>query len=77
MYTNRKTNKIYNLGFTVYEKLKQSEKQETITIIFTKGKEELIVDDIDRINIYDDCMNIFFKDKTSMFVNLYQITTIT
>ena len=76
MDTLRKTNKSYGLGFTAYEKLRQSDKQETITITFSKGKEDLLVENIERVNVYDDCINIFFKDKTSMFINLYQVTTI-
>lgn len=76
MDTQRITKELYGLGYVAYEKIRQSKKQETITIIFTKGKEELTVSEIERINIYNDSMMIFFKDKTSMFINLYQVTTI-
>jgi len=76
MKINRVTNQINGLGYSAYEKLRTSDKQETITIIFTKGKEELMVADIERINVYDECITIILKDNTSIFINLLNVTQI-
>lgn len=76
MKINRVTNQINGLGYSAYEKLRTSDKQETITIIFTKGKEELMVGDIERINVYDECIRIALKDDTSIFINLLNVTQI-
>lgn len=62
------------LGNVAYLKLANSKKNETIEIIFTKGKVEIIMDDVDRINVYENSMNIYFKDKTSKFINLHNVT---
>ena len=35
---------------------------------------EIIMDDVDRINVYENSMNIYFKDKTSKFINLHNVT---
>lgn len=76
MKINRVTNQINGLGYSAYEKLRTSNKQETITIIFTKGKEELMIEDIERINVYDECITIILKDNTSIFINLLNVTQI-
>ena len=76
MNINKVTHKINGLGYSAYEKLKSSEKQEMITIIFTKGKEDLIVEDIERVNVFDDCMIVILKDNTSTFINLLNVTQI-
>lgn len=76
MKINKVTNQINGLGYSAYEKLRTSDKQETITIIFTKGKEELMVADIERINVYDECITIILKDNTSIFINLLNVTQI-
>ena len=65
------------LGNTVYKKLYDSKKQEIIEIIFTKGKLELNVEEVLRINVYENSMHIFLKENQSIFVNLYTVTTIT
>lgn len=74
MDINRKTNDVKSVGFAFYEKLRKSNKQEIITIVFTKGKLDLEVSSIDRVNVYDNSMNIFFKDDTSKAINIYNIT---
>lgn len=74
MKTQRNTNEVNGLGFVAYEKLRQSEKQEIITIVFTKGKLELETKNIERINVYDESINIFFKNNESKYVNLQNIT---
>ena len=76
MNINRITHQINGLGYSAYEKLRTSDKQETITIIFTKGKEELMVEDIERINVYDECITIILKDNTSIFINLLNVTQV-
>ena len=76
MNINKVTHKINGLGYSAYEKLKSSEKQEMITIIFTKGKEDLIVEDIERVNVFDECMIVILKDNTSIFINLLNVTQI-
>lgn len=74
MKAQRNTNEMNGLGYVAYEKLRQSEKQEVITIVFTKGKLGLETKDIERINVYNDSMNIFFKDNTSKYINLQNVT---
>ena len=74
MKAQRNTTEIGGLGFVAYEKLRQSEKQELLTIVFTKGKLELETNTIERINVYDESMNIIFKDKTSKYINLQNVT---
>ena len=76
MKINRVTNQINGLGYSAYEKLRTSDKQEIITIIFTKGKVELMVENIERINVYDECITIVLKDNTSIFINLLNVTQI-
>ena len=76
MKINRVTHQINGLGYSAYEKLRTSDKQETITIIFTKGKEELMVENIERVNVYDESMTIVLKDNTSIFINLLNVTQI-
>jgi hypothetical protein len=76
MKINRVTNQINGLGYSAYEKLRTSDKQEIITIIFTKGKEELMVENIERVNVYDECITIVLKDNTSIFINLLNVTQI-
>lgn len=63
-------------GYVTYQKLNNSKKQETIEIIFTKGKLLIETDKIDRINVYSNGMNIFYKDNTSIFINLDNVTQI-
>ena len=63
-------------GYVAYQKLMNSKKQETIEIIFTKGKLIVEMDKVDRINMYSDGMNIFYKDGASIFINLDNATQI-
>ena len=74
MKAQRITGKINGLGFVAYWKLRESEKQELLTIVFTKGKLELETNTIERINVYDESMNIIFKDKTTKYINLHNVT---
>ena len=73
---NKNTSKINGLGYSAYFKLIESRKQEKIEIIFTKGKLELLTEEIERINTYDYGLNIIKKDNTIIFVNLFNVTQI-
>ena len=64
------------LGTPLYQKLIRSRKQETIEIIFTKGKLEIILDEVERINVYPYCMYIIYKNQQITYINLYQVTQI-
>lgn len=71
---NKLTTKIGSIGYGVYAKLKTSRKNETLNIIFTKGKLEIPIETIERINIYDTSLNIVYKDKRTQFINLQNVT---
>ena len=71
---NKQTIQMGSLGNSAYAKLMNDKKKEIIQIIFTKGKLELELQTVERINIYDTAMNIFFKDNTSKFINLMNVT---
>ena len=64
------------LGTPLYQKLIRSRKQETIEIIFTKGKLEVILDEVERINVYPYSMYIIYKNQQITYINLYQVTQI-
>lgn len=74
MDVNKKIIKMESIGQSAYAKLVNNRKNEKIEIIFTKGKLELEVQTIERINIYDNTMNIFYKDGTDKFINLQNVT---
>ena len=74
MQINKIIKNINGIGNSAYNKLRETKKQETLSIIFTKGKLEILTEDVERINVYDESMNIIKKDNTALFVNLYQIT---
>ena len=76
MQINKQINDLFSLGQTAYYKLNDNKKQEKIEITFTKGKIEIETQEIERINIYNNSMNLIKKDKTSIFINLYQVTQI-
>lgn len=64
------------LGTPLYQKLIRSRKQETIEIIFTKGKLEVILDEVERINVYPYSIYIIYKNQQITYINLYQVTQI-
>lgn len=74
MDVNKNTTKINGLGYVAYAKLINNRKGGVVEIIFTKGKLEIEIKDVDRINVYDDCMNIYYKDKKIQYVNLHNVT---
>lgn len=74
MDVNKNTVKINGLGYVAYAKLINNRKSERLEIIFTKGKLELEISEVDRINVYDNSMNIFYKDKRIQYVNLDNVT---
>lgn len=71
---NKNTTKMDSIGFTVHAKLVNNRDSETISIIFTKGKLELEGKTIERINVYDNAINIYFKDGRNQFINLMNVT---
>lgn len=64
------------LGRSIHQYLKDNKHKEIITIIFTKGKLEINVEEVERVNIYEDSMIIYYKDKNNSYVNLLNITQI-
>ena len=74
MNINRNVTNLNGLGFSAYEKLRNCGNQEILTIVFTKGKMELETKTIERINVYNDSMNIYHKDDTVKHINLNNIT---
>lgn len=71
---NKNTTKMDSIGFTAHAKLVNNRDSEIISIIFTKGKLELEGKTIERINVYDNAINIFFKDGRNQFINLMNVT---
>lgn len=61
------------VGDATYNKLK-NKRGDILTIIFTKGKLELEIKDIERVNVYNDSMVVIFKDNREYFINLMQVT---
>lgn len=61
------------LGEATYHTLK-NKKDDILIIIFTKGKLEIEVKDIERVNVYNESMVIIFKNNKEQFINLLQVT---
>lgn len=70
---NKNSIKLDGIGDATYHTLRNKD-DDILTIIFTKGKLELEVKDIERINIYNDSMIIVFKDNKEQLINLAQVT---
>ena len=73
---NKQINDLFGLGQCAYIKLNDNKKRETIEIIFTKGKLDLLTNEIERINVYNESINVIKRDKSSIFINLNQVTQI-
>lgn len=65
--------KLGGLGEATYRTLKNKE-DDILIIIFTKGKLEIEVKDIERVNVYNESMVIIFKNNKEQFINLLQVT---
>lgn len=72
---NKKNVGLGSIGDATYHTLK-NKRDDILTIIFTKGKLELEVKNIERVNVYNESMNIIFKDNKEQFINLLQVTYI-
>lgn len=70
---NMKNTKLGGLGEATYRTLKNKE-DDILMIIFTKGKLEIEVKDIERVNVYNESMVIIFKNNKEQFINLLQVT---
>ena len=75
MKINNNSDKAASLGSAVVKKLRNIN-SDILLIIFTKGKLELEVKEIERVNVYNECMVIVFKDNNQQFINLLNITYI-
>lgn len=75
MKINNNSEKIGSLGDAATKKLANI-KNDILTIIFTKGKLEVETNNIERINVYDDSMNIILKTNELIFINLQNVTYI-
>lgn len=74
MDINKKAIKMESIGQSAYAKLVNNRKNEKIEIVFTKGKLDVEVETVERINVYDNSMNIFYKEGTDKFINLSNVT---
>ena len=72
---NTKNMKLGGLGEATYRTLK-NKADDILMIIFTKGKLEIEVKDIERVNVYNESMVIIFKNNKEQFINLLQVTYI-
>lgn len=70
---NKKGIELGGLGDATYHKLR-NKRGDILTIIFTKGKLELEVNDIERINVYNESMVVIFKNNKEQLINLTQVT---
>lgn len=70
---NIKNMKLGCLGEATYHTLK-NKADDILIIIFTKGKLEIEVKDIERVNVYNESMVIIFKNNKEQFINLLQVT---
>ena len=70
---NIKNMKLGGLGEATYRTLK-NKTDDILIIIFTKGKLEIEVKDIERVNVYNESMVIIFKNNKEQFINLLQVT---
>lgn len=70
---NTKNMKLGGLGEATYRTLK-NKTDDILMIIFTKGKLEIEVKDIERVNVYNESMVIIFKNNKEQFINLLQVT---
>lgn len=70
---NTKNMKLGGLGEATYRTLK-NKADDILMIIFTKGKLEIEVKDIERVNVYNESMVIIFKNNKEQFINLLQVT---
>ena len=70
---NTKNMKLGGLGEATYRTLK-NKTDDILIIIFTKGKLEIEVKDIERVNVYNESMVIIFKNNKEQFINLLQVT---
>lgn len=69
------TIKFSSLGYSIHNVLK-NKRDGILEIIFTKGKYEMEVEQIMRINIYESSIVIILKDNTQHFINLLNVTQI-
>lgn len=64
-------------GYSIEQFLREKKDEDSLSIVFTKGKLELEIADIVRVNIFENSMIIVLKDKSSHLVNLSTVTQIT
>lgn len=64
-----------SLGFLAYGYFTNTKKP-IVEIIFTKGKMELEIELVERIAFGENSMLIAFKDRTTQFINLQNVTQI-
>lgn len=64
-----------SIGYSAYVFFKFNEKP-LVEIIFTKGKIELEISSVERLVFNEWSINIFYKDRTTQYINLQNVTQI-